>query len=343
MVKITNQKGYKDKDKRVGDLSWVNINEEGFSPSLNNKETFKTVFKEDSISNVLVNKYLPSFGIFMLAYGLPLFIYASSNVLGEKGYEIAITIAGLITLYLVVATLIPLLMTLIMGDSLEEETILGLKASTVVYGMALFITVFTQPILYLVRYLNLIIQGEKGYIRKQVEKTFSKNEEDVLEMLNKKVELPNGFITYFNNILTTTHEGIYPTIKYKELDETKEEDRLKVEVVEGEELTSETLPNYFKLMYNDYKQLMLDKLYKETKEIIEDKGKKRQKELEYISQQKGVNVKRGQEVSEYLTREVRENRLRDIKVEIELDLNTLNKQVEDIKNLQLKTTNNKLK
>lgn len=121
----------------------------------------------------------------------------------------------------------------------------------------------------------------------------------VLKGLNQEIELPNGYITRFYNILDSDIEGIKYTTQFRVLGNTEDDNKKKV-LNTTEELTVSLLTEVIGILESDYVESKKYDELKKAKESLISKELERLETINYINQNRCYQENRYKDIQDKL-------------------------------------------
>lgn len=299
---------YYKKDEIVGHLNGVDLEKK------EDKKLFSTIkewYKGNEyfrIITYIMILYVVFVGMYMLSKSGILL----SLGLGEN-YNSLISGAGAI--FSAFYVLVILYFMFINGIYLMEEEGEGfIKSiiSSVMYGLGAVILPITMlwALVYSL-YKDITTDREKEQkekVREDINKIFNLYEEgNEFRYLNKVVELPNGYITYLNNVLYSGGKGIRFTTDCEAISKHDKENRGKILVAEGIQINDSNAEDYINGLVEDY---INAKKYEEELEKYNQLVKQEEERLndiQLINENWELNSKKREEVSGVLRHNFRSN------------------------------------
>lgn len=343
MLMTANIEGNKNKEnnveytgKSIGTFEWVDKYEDL------NENLYESIFR-DTIPNLIKKRLFPMIGVYLGTTG------GLTASLLAKMYTDNVWVWAFIILFstLMASVILHGLLRTTSSNltKLEERTNTVnsekdmLEGTMCLKGVILPLMLFIQPLIWVYKYLTIKYNVKMNQdIRVKLKNTFNKDFGEVLLLLNREVELPNGYITYFKDILNGDKEGIKPNITYRVLRDLGE-DKKKKNIVHGVKLKGSELEDYYNKLYEDYS---IAKNYESNlikyKEL-EAGELQRREELEFIRKNAELNSQKREEVIPYLTTEKRKVVAKRMQEEVDKSLarikreHELNKEYEKQSNL----------
>lgn len=191
-----------------------------------------------------------------------------------------------------------------------------------------------MKILYLPIYVIMILISRLRNTEEVKGKKESKNKmyfsQDILDKLNTKVILDNGYVTYLNNIIVSDIDGVRTTVESRELDLQDSIDKKRALLVDGVPINENNVEEFYESIYTDYmiSKDFNDKL-KEYKKL-EEEEQERLEDIEFINHNSRMVESKKKEVEHLLYSNIRQEKVVKMRDNIEKELINIKKRVEDI-------------